>query len=154
MASYTVYLNTIGDAATYKDYDALADIYIDESLAATDEEGKVAALKNADKVYGTIAEKFDYAATYAVWKRAILNHQINPDLKAGIALPYYQQYISLVEPKADKTASESNKLATAYQYLAVHYIQNDKVADAKAYAEKLLQIRPEDETAKQIISLK
>lgn len=154
VASYNVYLNTIGDAATYKDYDALADIYIDESLAATDEEGKVAALKNADKVYGTIAEKFDYAATYAVWKRAILNHQINPDLKAGIALPYYQQYISLVEPKADKTASESNKLATAYQYLAVHYIQNDKVADAKAYAEKLLQIRPEDETAKQIISLK
>ncbi len=154
VASYNAYLNTVGDAATYKDYDALADIYIDESLAAADEDVKVAALKNADSVYGTIAEKFDYAATYAVWKRALLNHQINPDLKAGLALPYYQQYISLVEPKADRSAAENNKLATAYQYLAVHYIQNDNVADAKAYAGKLLQIRPEDETAQQIINLK
>ena len=154
VSAYNEYLTAIGDAATYKDYDALADIYIDESIAATDEASKVAALKKADAVYGTIAEKFDYAATYAVWKRAILNHQINPDLKSGLALPFYQQYISLVEPKADRTASENNKLATAYQYLAVHYIQNDKLADAKAYAEKLLQIRPDDETAKQIISLK
>ncbi len=154
VASYNVYLNAIGDAATYKDYDALADIYIDENIAATDKETKVAALKNADKVYGTIAEKYDYARTYAVWKRALLNHQINPDVKEGQALPFYQQYISLLENKADRTASESNKLATAYQYLAVHYIQNDRVAEAKNFAGKLLQLRPEDETAKQIISLK
>lgn len=154
VAAYNEYLTAIGDAATYKDYDALADIYIDESMAATDESSKASALKKADAVYGTIAEKFDYAATYAVWKRAIINHQINPDLKAGLALPFYKQYITLVEPKADKTAAENNKLATAYQYLAVHYIQNDKLADAKAYAEKLLQIRPDDETAKQIINLK
>ena len=154
VASYNSYINAIGDNATYKDYDAVADIYIDESMAATSEAGKVAALKNADKVYGTIAEKFDYAKTYAVWKRALLNHQINPDLKVGQALPYYQQYISLVESKSDRTASENNKLATAYQYLAVHYIQNDNVSEAKAYANKLLQIRPDDETAKQIIAIK
>lgn len=153
VASYNVYLNEIGDGATYKDYDALADIYIDQSSDAANDAEKTEALVNADKMYETIANKFDYAATYAVWKRALLNHQINPDLKAGRALPYYQKYIELVEPKADKTASENNKLATAYQYLAVHYIQNDNVADAKTYAEKLLQLRPEDETAKQIMAL-
>lgn len=153
VAAYNTYLTEVGDAATYKDYDALADIYIDESADATGE-AKVAALKNADKVYETIANKFDYAATYAVWKRALLNHQINPDVKAGRALPYYEKYISLVEPKADKSASENNKLATAYQYLAVHYIQNDKVGEAKSYAAKLLEIRPDDDTAKQIMNLK
>lgn len=153
VAAYNIYLNEVGDAATYKDYDALADIYIDESADASGE-AKVEALKNADKVYETIANKFDYAATYAVWKRALLNHQINPDVKAGRALPYYEKYISLVEPKADKSASESNKLATAYQYLAVHYIQNDKVAEAKQWASKLLEVRPDDETGKQIMNLK
>ena len=154
VAAYNTYLSEIGDAATYKDYDAIADIYIDESADAANESAKVEALKNADKMYEQIATKFDYAATYAVWKRALLNHQINPDVKAGRALPFYEKYISLIADKADKTASENNKLATAYQYLAVHYIQNDKVGEAKSYAAKLLEIRPEDETAKQIMNIK
>ena len=148
------YIADKGQDVTYKEYDALADIYIDEADAATDNAAKVEAYKKADKVYATIAEKFDYAATYAVWKRALMNHQINPDLKVGFALPYYQQYISLVEPKADKSAAELNKLATAYTYLAVHYIQNDKKAEAKEFAGKLLEIKPEDPNGLQIMNIK
>ena len=36
----------------------------------------------------------------------------------------------------------------------VHYIQNDKVAEAKQWASKLLEVRPDDETGKQIMDLK
>lgn len=147
------YIADKGESVSYKEYDALADIYIDEADGAEDA-AKAEAYKKADQVYATIAEKFDYAATYAVWKRALMNHQINPDLKVGLALPYYQQYISLVEPKADKSAAELNKLATAYTYLAVHYIQNDKKAEAKEFAGKLLEIKPEDPNGLQIMSIK
>ena len=147
------YIADKGESVSYKEYDALADIYIDEADGAEDA-AKAEAYKKADQVYATIAEKFDYAATYAVWKRALMNHQINPDLKAGLALPYYQQYISLVEPKADKSAAELNKLATAYTYLAVHYIQNDKKAEAKEFAGKLLEIKPEDPNGLQIRNIK
>ena len=155
VAAMEQYITEIGDNASYKDLDALADIYIDEaSTEGASEATKKAAFENADKVYARMAEKYDYAATYAVWKRALMNHQINPDVKAGRALPYYQQYISLVAPKADKTASENNKLATAYTYLAVHYIQNDKKAEAKEYAAKLLEIRPDDQNGLQIMSIK
>lgn len=152
IASYKQYLQDLGEQANANHYRALADIYIDQ-MDGADEAGKQAALKNADDVYADIENKFAYATEYAVYQRAMIHYQMNPDMKYGEAKPYYEKYISLIEPKAEKNASELKKLATAYQYLAVYYIQNDKVAESKEYAEKLLQIRPDDETAKQIIEL-
>ena len=154
VAAYDEYLKAKGEDVTYKEYDDFADIYLEEAEAATTAEAKKAAMKKAADIYGVIAEKFDYAAIYALSKQATAYYQINPDLKVGIALPYYQKLIELIEAKQDKTAADIKKLATAYQYLAVHYIQNDKVADAKQWAAKLLEVRPDDETGKQIVNLK
>ncbi len=75
-------------------------------------------------------------------------------MKVGLALPYYKKLIDKIESQPEKSAGDLKKLGTAYQYLAVHYIQNDKVADAKQWAAKLLEVRPDDETAKQIMNLK
>ena len=155
VAAYEQYLKDKGEEAlTYKDYDNFADIYLEQAEAAATEAEKKAAYKKASDMYGVIVDKYDYAASYAVYKQAVVNYQINPDLKTGLSLPYYQKYIELVEPKAEKTASEQSKLASAYQYLAVHYIQNDKVAEAKKWASKLLEVKPNDETAKQIMNVK
>lgn len=154
VAAMEQYIKDKGDQVTYKEYDALADIYLEQSEAAASDADKKAALKKAADVYGLIADKFDYAAIYAVSKQATAYYQINPDLKAGAALPYYKKLIELIDAKADKTDADAKKLATAYQYLAVHYIQNDKVAEAKQWASKLLEVRPDDETGKQIMNLK
>jgi len=154
VAAYEAYLAAKGDECTYKEYDNFADIYLEESEAATDEAAKKAALKKAADIYGQIAEKFDYAAVYALFKQANFYHAINPDLKVGLALPYYKKLIDKIESQSEKSAGDLKKLGTAYQYLAVHYIQNDKVADAKQWAAKLLEVRPDDETAKQIMNLK
>ena len=154
VAAYEAYLAAKGDECTYKEYDNFADIYLEESEAATDEAAKKASLKKAADIYGQIAEKFDYAAVYALFKQANFYHAINPDLKVGLALPYYQKLIDKIESQPEKSAGDLKKLGTAYQYLAVHYIQNDKVADAKQWAAKLLEVRPDDETAKQIMDLK
>lgn len=152
VASYMQYLQDLGDDANANHYRALADIYIDQ-IDGADEAGKKEALKKADAVYADIETKFSYATDYAVYQRAMIHYQMNPDMKIGEAKPYYEKYISLIEPKAEKNASELKKLATAYQYLAVYYIQNDKVAESKEYASKLLEIKPDDETAKQIMDL-
>ena len=154
VAAYNKYLEVMGDEITYKDYDSFADIYLEQAEAATTDADKDAAYKNAADMYGKIAEKFDYAAIYAVNKQATVYHLINPDVKAGIALPYYKKLVELVEAKADKTDSDVNKLATAYTYLAVHYIQNDKKTEAKHWAAKLLEIRPDDPNATQIMNIK
>lgn len=153
VSSYEAYLADMGEDANANTYRALADIYID-SMDGADAAGKQKALKGADDVYAQIESKYSYAADYAAFQRANIHHQMNTDLKVGEAKPYYEKYISLVEPKAEKSASETKKLATAYQYLAVHYIQNDNVAESKNYAAKLLQIKPDDETAQQIMDLK
>ena len=152
VSHYQQYLDLLGAEANANHYRAMADIYIDQ-IDGADEAGKVAALRKADEVYANIATKFDYAKDYAAYQRANIHHQINTDLKKGEAKPYYEEYITLVEPKADKSASDMKKLAVAYQYLAVHYIQNDQVAKAKEYATKLLEVKPDDDTAKQIMAL-
>lgn len=154
VAAYEQYLKDKGDDVTYKEYDNFADIYLEQAEAAANDADKKAALKKAADIYGQIAEKFDYAAIYAVNKQAGAYYQINPDLKAGAALPYYKKLIELIDAKAEKEASDIKKLGVAYQYLAVHYIQNDKVAEAKQWASKLLEVRPDDETGKQIMNLK
>lgn len=154
VAAYEQYLKDKGDDVTYKEYDNFADIYLEQAEAAANDADKKAALKKAADIYGQIAEKFDYAAIYAVNKQAGAYYQINPDLKAGAALPYYKKLIELIDAKAEKEASDIKKLGIAYQYLAVHYIQNDKVAEAKQWASKLLEVRPDDETGKQIMNLK
>lgn len=154
VAAYEQYLKDKGEDVTYKEYDNFADIYLEQAEAAANDADKKAALKKAADIYGEIAQKFDYAAIYATNKQAGAYYQINPDLKAGAALPYYKKLIELIDAKADKEASDIKKLAVAYQYLAVHYIQNDKVAEAKQWASKLLEVRPDDETGKQIMNLK
>lgn len=146
------YISAIGDAANYKDYEAIADIYIEQSETVADNE-KNKYLSGADQAYATIAEKYDYAKEYAVYKRAAIHHQMNGDIKAGAAKPYYDEFISLVEPKADKTAADLRKLGVCYNYLAVYYIQNDQTAKAKDYARKLLEVQPDNDTAKQILAL-
>lgn len=152
VASYKQYLADLGEEANANHYRALADIYVDQLDGATEAQ-KQQALKNADQVYADIESKFSYAVDFAVYQRAMIHHQMNTDVKQGEAKPYYEKYAQLIEAKAEKSASELKKLAVAYQYLAVYYIQNDNVADAKAYAGKLLELKPEDDTAKQIMAL-
>ena len=153
VTNYNKYLELLGSNANANHYRGLADIYVDNIDGVSDAE-KNSLLQKADNVYADIASKFDYAKDYAAYQRALIHYQMNPDMKKGEAKPYYEEYIRLVEDKAEKSASEKNKLATSYQYLAVYYIQNDNVALAKEHANKLLEYRPDDETAQQIINLK
>ena len=150
--AYNTYIDLLGSNANANTYRALADIYIDQS-DSEDEATKIAALKNADVVYADIEEKYPYAVEYATWKRAAIHYMINPDLKVGEAKPFYEKYISLVEPNTEKTAAQTKNLATSYNYLAVYYIQNDDLTNAKAYAQKLLEVKPDDETATQIMAI-
>ena len=153
VAACNEYIQAIGEDATYKDYEILADIYLAES-ETTDEAAKVAALNKAADVYGQIAEKFDYAAVYALNKQAAFVHASNPDVKVGAALPYYKKLVERINAQSEKSAADTKKLLTAYTYLAVHYIQNDNKEEAKAWAAKILEINPEDQNAQQIMAVK
>lgn len=138
------------DQKKVSDYTSLAKIYM---YMADDASRKTEALQKADQVYAELATAFPNNEDYATYQRAHVHHALNPDVKKGEAKPYYEKYAQLLEGKTDRSSAENSTLAEAYNYLSVYYIQNDNTATAKEYASKLIQLQPENETAKQIIAL-
>lgn len=139
------------DSKKVSDYTALAKIYM---TMADDPTRKDDALKKADQVYVDLATAFPNNEDYATYQRATIHHMMNPDVKQGAAKPYYEKYAQMLESRTDRSKAEDASLAVAYNYLCVYFIQNDNVATAKEYANKLLALQPDNETAKQIIAIK
>lgn len=117
-----------------------------------DAEARKAEFQKADAVYADLADNFENAVEYATFMRARVNAQMDPDSKLGLAKPYYEKLIELIEPRAEKDATERARIIESYRYLIAYYfiVKEDKV-QAKSYAEKLIQIDPENEIAKQVI---
>ena len=135
-------------------FTSMAKIYRDLAESATTDAEKEAALMKADKVYADMAAAMPTNEDFATYQRAHLMHQINSDVKVGKAKPFYEKYAQMMEAKTDRDSAENTTLAEAYNYLAVYYLQNDKMAQAKDYARKLQAIQPENDTARQILELK
>ena len=122
-----------------------------KKLKANDKAGSDEAFKNADQVYGRMLEAYPNYANYCNYMRGQINANLDPDSKAGLAKPYYEALVKSLEAKAEKQNSEIAMLKQAYLYLIVYdfNVLQDKVA-AKAVAEKLLVIDPENSVAKQV----
>ena len=147
------YIEKSGDVKA-SHFTSMAKIYRDLAESATTDAEKEAALMKADKVYADMAAAMPTNEDFATYQRAHLMHQINSDVKVGKAKPFYEKYAQMMEAKTDRDSAENTTLAEAYNYLAVYYLQNDKMAQAKDYARKLQAIQPENDTARQILELK
>ena len=116
---------------------------------------KEAALKAADAVYADLASKYENAIEYANFMRARVNGQMDPDSKLGLAKPYYEKLIELIEPRAEKDATERARIIEAYRYMiGYNFVVKEDKAAAKAFASKLQAIDPENEIAKQVLEAK
>ncbi|HBN46617.1 MAG TPA: hypothetical protein DD401_03015 [Prevotella sp.] len=142
------------DKPTMDQLDNLGSLYTEiasKKLKANDKAGSDEAFKNADQVYGRMLEAYPNYANYCNYMRGQINANLDPDSKAGLAKPYYEALVKSLEAKAEKQNSEIAMLKQAYLYLIVYdfNVLQDKVA-AKAVAEKLLVIDPENSVAKQV----
>ena len=148
------YIDKSGDVKA-SHFTSMAKIYRDLAEQAGDNAAaREAALMKADKVYADMAAAMPTNEDFATYQRAHLMHQINSDVKVGKAKPFYEKYAQMMEAKADRDNAENTTLAEAYNYLAVYYLQNDKMAQSKEYAKKLQELQPDNETARQILELK
>jgi tetratricopeptide (TPR) repeat protein len=139
------------------DFDNLASIYTEIASKKTDvgdAAGAKKALQQADEVYGKMMNAYPKYANWCNYKRAQINANLDPDSKQGLAKPYYEALVSALETKADRTANDNAMLGQSYFYLMVYAynVKQDK-ATAKDYANKLLQIDPSNEVAKQVQAL-
>ncbi len=148
---YEEYLNNV-EKASANDIAALATLHMQYGGNLQDAEAKKTAFMKADGVYADLANKFENAAEYATFMRARVNSQMDPDQSKGLALPYYQKLAELIGPKAEKDNTDRARIIESYRYLIAYYfIQKEDKEAAKDYAQKLIDIDPENEIAKQVL---
>jgi tetratricopeptide (TPR) repeat protein len=151
---YDQFLKTVSHA-TLNDYADLGRLYVQY---ASDLEGdaKMDKLQKADGIYADLAAKNEDAKEYSLFWRARVNSMMDtPEATDGKAQPFYEELFNLIYAKAEKDKADLARIKEAGQYLMVYYL---KVKDDKArsieFADKVLEIDPENETAKTISSLK
>jgi tetratricopeptide (TPR) repeat protein len=84
--------------------------------------------------------------------KALTKHAINPDTEVGLAKPFYEKVVEILE--ADKDGlSDSNKrvLLEAYNYLGYYYYMKSDKDNTIKYWTKVLEIDPENTNAKLVL---
>ena len=153
VAEYRKYLDGTSKK-TASDYSTLAEMYYKHAADLQGDEQK-ASIKEADKIYeeveGLFANNVDVLA-YVLNRRGTLNVILDPDSKEGLAKPVFEKLMQLMEAKADRSDADNKKLVTAYRYLMSYdlLVQDNKQA-ARDWAQKILDIDPENEQAKAVI---
>ena len=150
---YQDYLASM-EKPTANDHAALATLHMQHGATLTGE-AQAEAFRNADKAYADLAEKFEQAQEYALFMRARVNGQMDPDQSKGLAKPFYEKLVELIGPKAELDNTERARLKESYHYLISYYfIQKNDKDTAKQYAQKMIAIDPENEIAKQVLDAK
>lgn len=143
---------------SFSDYNSLGSQYLEiaaKRSQAKEVAGAKAAYKKADETYAKIAEKFPEQVNYCNYVRGSINSALDPDSKLGLAKPYYEALASALEAKTDRTENQTAMLKTAYQYMIVYEFNGrQNKAAAKVWANKMLEIDPSNEIAKQVKEMK
>ncbi|MDD7224602.1 MAG: tetratricopeptide repeat protein [Prevotella sp.] len=150
---YEEYLNTYS-TPTATDYAGLPQLYY---YKASKEQGDAmkASLKKSDELYGQLAEKYQDAIEYATFWRARVNNAMDNEQKEALAKPYYEKLIEVYSTRNELNNSDKARLKESYLYLISYYARVvDDMTKAKECATKLLEIDPENETAKVVLGVK
>lgn len=118
-----------------------------DTIATPVKEDRENNLRKSDETYAKMIELFpEHYLGYLM--RARVNSFMDPQTTEGLAKPYYEKLLEVVEPKADDHKKEIKEV---YQYLGVYFLKTDKYDESKIYWEKVLEIDPENATAKQVL---
>jgi len=103
-------------------------------------------LNRADSAFGVLSEKFPDITTGVYWRGSV-NAVKDPEAKKGLAVPYYEKYITMAE---SDPAKNKVGLVKAYTYIMVYYYNKEDKPNLEKYMNKLLALDPTSEAAKQI----
>lgn len=125
--------------------------------------GNLTALKDSmaqyvSKADGAFAKVIEFVpeSYQGYYWRANANTLLDPDLSKGLANNDYLKMIEILEA-SDDNANQS-KLIEAYRYFSIYHLYkfdaNKSASEknkAKEYAEKVLKLKPDDETSQKIL---
>lgn len=138
---------------TATDLAGLGSIYTTMASSQTGEEQKATYLK-ADQVYKQLGEKFPANIDFANFLRARVNSNLDPDTKEGLAKPFYEALANSLSANTNRDNVDNTRLIEAYRYLGYYYLVKNDKATADTYWKKVLELDPENETAKQALGMK
>jgi len=110
-------------------------------------------LAQADKAFATVSERIPDTYLGYFW-RARTNAALDPETTEGLAKPYYEKVIEILEAKGDL----GSEIIEAYRYMSYYYYlawdkskSEDDKAQIKNYSEKLLAVDPTNAVALQLL---
>ncbi len=111
-------------------------------------------LMEADKVYATIAEQYPTFADFATLQRAHIGYELDPETKTGAAKPHYEKLVELLKSRESLSDRDKANLLESYRYLGYYYTLSKEDAKASEYWHMVLEIDPENATAKAALGIK
>ena len=134
------------------DYNGLANIYRNQAANLTGA-AQTEAVNKAVAVYNQMAEKYPSNADFCNFMAARTLGIADPTQAKGLARPYYEKLIKIIEEKGVQNDADKARITEAYTYMGIYlYKIKNEAAAAKPYFEKLIQIDPENATAKQVLA--
>lgn len=147
---YKKYLE-LNPKATINDYNGLATIYRNQAANQSGAEQQ-ASVNEAVAIYTQMMEKYPKNADFCNFMAARTVGMLDATQAKGLARPYYEKLVELIEAKGVSDNSDKARIVEAYTYLGIYYWKiKDDAATAKPYLDKLIQLDPENATAKQIL---
>jgi len=132
-------------AQTYLDW-AKANTFA-ANMPQIDSLAKAGYMKKADSLFAIFTEKMPDSYLGYIY-RARVNSFFDQESTQGLAKPYYEKVVAILEPKGER----KKELIEAYQYLGYQYfLANDK-ENSKSYFNKILLLDPTNETAKKALA--
>jgi tetratricopeptide (TPR) repeat protein len=106
--------------------------------------------QKADSVFAELVKRIPDNYLGYFW-RARVNALIDPETTQGLAKPYYEQTVAILEKSDNKNNGNKRELIESYQYLGYYYYLKEDFPNSKLYWNKILEIDPSHAVAKQAL---
>ncbi|MCX6181115.1 MAG: hypothetical protein NT150_04215 [Bacteroidetes bacterium] len=104
----------------------------------------------SDSIFAKIVEAKPELPIGYFW-RARSNSKLDPDLKTAVAKPFYETFIEKAQVDVVKNKKD---LIEAYSYMGYYHVVNKDFVAAKNYYTKVLELDPENASAKTFMASK
>ena len=131
----------------------LANMYMRKAQDSTTVNPTEAWLK-ADSTFAVMASRFTANADFALANRLQIAYVLDPDFKTGRCVPIAEQLVAVVTAKGEADDASTARLLNAYRFLAFHYTINKNRKRSRMYWQKVLELDPDNETAKNVLGIK
>lgn len=145
---YQTYLDSQAeDKKDVKEFFLFGRLYYKAASTTEDATAKAEYITKGDEVFGQVAERTPNSYLGSFW-RARINVLKDPETEAGLAKPYYEAALAILEKNENAPKAA---LVECNQYLGYYYFVKKEYEQSKVYWNKILEIDPTNATAKQAL---